>query len=1312
MVALKIIKPGMDTREVIARFEAERQALAFMEHPNIAKVLDAGATESGRPYFVMELVKGVPITEFCDQNRMPAAERLKLFVTVCHAIQHAHQKGVIHRDVKPSNVMVTLHDGVPVPKVIDFGVAKATAQRLTEKTLFTAYGQMVGTPAYMSPEQAEMSGLDIDTRSDIYSLGVLLYELLTGTTPLDSKRLRTAGYAEMQRLIREAEAPRPSTRLSSLGGEATILAGNRGTDPRRLVQLLAGDLDWIAMKALEKDRNRRYSSPGNFADDVGRYLRGEVIEARAPTPIYRFHKFVRRNQVFVYGMSAFLILVGLGLAGTGKGLLRAHQAERRARDDEARARQAEELAEARLIDVGKERDAANAARAEAVTKAGLLRLAVSEEESRRLSTQALAVRPGNPGQALLLAIAGAEKSTARSAIQNNALLDSLRECREERTFFAPPFDTPEGRSGLTSFVALKVTPDGSRAVVVGQRLHDPVGDFYLARAGDDSATVYDLTTGRVTASMKLPGLRFATMAISPDGLTLATATDQGVVIRCSDNQTVAYTDSAIRLWDIRSGKELKVLKGHADRVSSLCFDAKGQRLLSASWDKTARIWDVATGKAIHTLDGGPRSLDVAEFSPDGSRVVTVDTSQAMEGEKLADEFEGRTFPEPVRKDQVLIDPPVRSDVAIRWLQPLTMTRSGGGGNRSAPRLWDAQTGKQIADLAPPKAGAGTVDGPVAASFTADGTRVVTCDFRTTEFWDANDGKPISGVEKLRDVPGQPLKDGNRMLIVFLDSSGRISGTSRLLVWQSNLDRREWRRATSAERVARVGFWQDDRVTTRFLCATHAGQPLIARGTGDVADVYDVVTGQRVAARGHELTIAAGAMIPGSQRLVTAGHDGTVRIWNLDSRVDPVVEIKRANSPVVGYGRFVSSGDLVVTGPARDEYERFKGKSVSFWNARTGVHLADLADDESLATAPVHKELLGDLRDLDVAADGTRLVTVHKDLNPRGGRKEEPQPSDLFTPVRVWDVRTGKRLFALAGFRRSVATARFSPDGRWLLTFADGSGDYAILRDGKTIGSGGGGQLWARVDVWDAETGAHVRNLVPESKGGGDFAEWSADGKRVVTNALAHLANVAADVFNSATGERVCRLKTDGAGMDRGAFSLDGRLIFGYRARHLRDQVAVDVWDAVTGDKRATLRGHRGDVTSAAFAPDSRTVVTTSKDGTARLWDATTGEVRRVLRAHRDVVRTGRFSPDGKWVVTASTDGTARIWKAETGQEWMTLPASQGEMISAEFSADSQRVLTVSTDGVARIWPVDPLPIAATRKPRELTADERARFLIE
>ena len=288
-VAVKVIKPGMDTAQVVARFEAERQALALMDHNHIAKVLDAGTTDSGRPFFVMELVRGVPITEYCDQNRLTAKERLELVLPVCRAIQHAHQKGIIHRDIKPTNVLVTLHDGQPMPKVIDFGVAKAIDQRLTERTLFTQLGVVVGTPEYMSPEQAQLGGRDIDTRSDIYSLGVLLYELLTGSTPLERQRLREAAFTEVLRRIREEEPHRPSTRLLTTEETASV-AARRGTEPAKLAKLVRGDLDWIVMKALEKDRTRRYETANGLARDIERYLHDEPVEAGPPSSGYRLRK--------------------------------------------------------------------------------------------------------------------------------------------------------------------------------------------------------------------------------------------------------------------------------------------------------------------------------------------------------------------------------------------------------------------------------------------------------------------------------------------------------------------------------------------------------------------------------------------------------------------------------------------------------------------------------------------------------------------------------------------------------------------------------------------------------------------------------------------------------------------------------------------------------------------------------------------------------------------------------------------------------------------------------------------------------------
>jgi serine/threonine protein kinase/tetratricopeptide (TPR) repeat protein len=343
-VALKVIKAGMDTRQVIARFEAERQALAMMDHINIARVLDAGATESGRPYFVMELVHGVPITRYCDDNRLSPRQRLELFVPVCQAIQHAHQKGIIHRDIKPSNVMITLYDGKPVPKVIDFGVAKATEQRLTERTLFTQYGSMVGTLEYMAPEQAEMSALGADTRSDIFSLGVLLYELLTGSTPLTHKRLKDAAYGEILRIIQEEEPPKPSTRLRDSGEALESISAQRQMEPTKLTKMVRGELDWIVMKTLEKDRARRYETANGLAADVRRYLADEPVQACPPSATYRLRKFVRRNKGPALAVTIiFLLLLG-GIIGTTRGLVRALSAEGLAGERLKRAEKAEGLA--------------------------------------------------------------------------------------------------------------------------------------------------------------------------------------------------------------------------------------------------------------------------------------------------------------------------------------------------------------------------------------------------------------------------------------------------------------------------------------------------------------------------------------------------------------------------------------------------------------------------------------------------------------------------------------------------------------------------------------------------------------------------------------------------------------------------------------------------------------------------------------------------------------------------------------------------------------------------------------------------------
>ena len=397
-VALKIIKPGMDTEQVVARFEAERQALAIMDHPSIARVFDAGATDTGRPYFVMELVKGAPITDYCDTVHLTPKERLELFIPVCQAIQHAHQKGIIHRDIKPSNVLVTMQDGKAVPKIIDFGIAKATQQKLTERSLFTQHGMIMGTLEYMSPEQAEFSAMDVDTRTDVYALGVLLYELLTGSTPLERARLRQAGYVEILRRIREEEPPRPSTRLSESKESLPSVAAQRRTEPARLTKQVRGELDWIVMKAIEKDRTRRYETANGFARDIERYLAGDPVEAGPPSASYRLRKYARKHRGALVTAAAFATLLATAAAVSAWQAVRATVAERRAVAEAKRAKAAEsqtaherDRAVAAESQTAHERDRAVAAESTARDEAAKAR-AVNAFLTQDILTQA---RPAN-----------------------------------------------------------------------------------------------------------------------------------------------------------------------------------------------------------------------------------------------------------------------------------------------------------------------------------------------------------------------------------------------------------------------------------------------------------------------------------------------------------------------------------------------------------------------------------------------------------------------------------------------------------------------------------------------------------------------------------------------------------------------------------------------------------------------------------------------------------------------------------------------------------------------------------------------------
>jgi eukaryotic-like serine/threonine-protein kinase len=996
-VALKIIKLGMDTRQWIARFEVERQTLALMDHPNIAKVLDGGATSTGRPYFVMEMVRGVRITEFCDRHHLPTRDRLLLFIQVCRAIQHAHQKGIIHRDIKPSNILVAVHDGAPVPKVIDFGIAKVTQQQLSDKTVFTQFQQLIGTPAYISPEQAEMSGLDIDTRSDIYSLGVLLYELLTGTTPFDTEELMQSGLDQMRQIIRERNPVRPSFRLRQRGASASPV-----TRPASLPT----DLDWIVMKCLEKDRSRRYETANGLAMDIERHLRFEPVVARPPSRCYEFQRSVRRHWVGFGATAGALLALALGVTVSTCELVRARKAERQQAELRQTAQRLWYTAQMNLAQQAYEENHMGQVRHVLAETAAYPERGFEWYYWQRQTHLALKTLRGHLGAVAAVAlspdgrqlVSGSEDGTAilwdalngkelftlkahRAPIRAVAFSpDSLRTLTVSVDRTARVWDVATG----SSLFAL----NGPGAYVTAAAF-SPNGRRIATGSQDGTAKVWSAADGQPLLTFKAQTARINWLGFTPDGQRIITASADGVAKVWEATQgtqlfsieghtaailstaiydhgrriVTASADGRVRVWDMTRRVFLFELKAHSAPIVAVAITPDDQRLVTASADRTAKVWSSADGKPIATLEGHSAPILALGLSPDGSKIVTGSEDQTA---RVWETASGRLLL--VAKDH---SAPVSSAAFSSDAQRLI---TGSADHTIA--IWDLQSADQALSLV------GHADELSATAFSPDGKRILTGSFdQTAKLWLATSGNLAATFARhdrpVRSVAFSP--DHQRIATASGDDTVKVwavaGGNEPLLVLSHNAA------------VLSVAFSPE-------------GHQLLSAGDDKTAKVWDSVSGHLlVELRGHSDSVFAAAFSPDGQRIVTGSRDQTAQVW--DAINGNRMLTLTGHLGCVSSVAFSPNGRQVITGSW--------DKTGKVWDAVTGRPILTLIghNDAILAVA--------------LSPDGQRILTGSRDRT-----------------ATLWDTASGQELLTLRGHTAYVTAVAFSPDGQRIIT---ASGDH-------------------------------------------------------------------------------------------------------------------------------------------------------------------------------------------------------------------------------------------------------------------------------
>lgn len=1246
-VALKIIKPGMDTKEVVARFEAERQALALMDHPNVAKVFDGGTTESGRPFFVMELVKGVPITEFCDANRLPMSERLQLFTTVCRAVQHAHQKGVIHRDLKPSNVMVTLHDGRPVPKVIDFGVSKAISQRLTDKTLFTAYGQMVGTPAYMSPEQAEMSGLDIDTRSDVYSLGVLLYELLTGVTPLEADNLRGAAYVEMQRIIREVVPQKPSTRLSTLGEATASIAACRGTEPKKLGSLVRGDLDWIVMHALEKDRERRYESANSFASDVERFLNREAVEACPPSLTYKFRSYIRRNKhaLIVAGTIQGLLFIGIFVSV----ILAIRMINER-----DRANSAELLARNRLTEIEKEQKNTREALIEVKNERNR---AVKAERQEALRRQEVQRQKDEADQQRRKAEHQARNADARR------LAARSREAMHEQPDL----------SLLLAAEALETSwrHDEPHVPVAEQTLRDAlatVGGTPLNRQGTITRIVTMTSTWIVTSDDQATHL-FNLSAAAPSAQPLHLNGERALSRRGRNWLVTIDRENILRVRDLSTPKPraMSITRKHTDKVATALVSPNGRWLAITAGDSISRLWNLATREkqqVPHVLTGhkswaiSSDSRWLATTGGNGDRVHLWDLAADDPTDKpLQLEMRGQM-------DELHH---VEFGPKGRWLVAGSRNRMDTRWDNQRRLVWDLKSDKPAKQLM-------LLDGTSSGRwgnelFSPDGRWLLLARHGESTLWDMHEQDPDVSPITLR------LPHMGGMAVFSPDSNILVIGNRTWNLADEQIAQRP--RGSRDANALRVVMHRAVPTLIQHEWSTcMAFDPEMRWGARALADnrigIWDLtqistdptpLSRESFALRGHSDPITSLEFSSDGRWLLSEGAEGTVRLWDFARNVPGAAPATLRGETAVSLspdGRWLTT----TRSP----------KSAKLW---------DLAAADPSLTPMQLTGHTSTLREATFSPNSRWLVTVDNDLNMQMWDLTSDDPSSavslflrdksdfgrgvgwLFAmkfsadsrwlyaapgkDARLWDLsakKPGSDPLVFEGHARVPMIADFSANGRWLVT-----------ADGK------------KACLWDLTADDPTANpvLLGEQQGDLSFAEFDAESRRLIT--FTHGANAPRLWDLRAVNPVITPIVLsghDGAVRNRPVLSPDRRWLATsgkdkkVRVWKLREQISVD-----------PLVLHGGsEVTALHFTPNSRWLLgSADEDNRTHIWDLAATDPSASATVAEGFVWS--ISPDSRWFVAGKT-----IWSlqdAGLAPMPITLGQSEEPWRAVEFSGDGRRL---------------------------------------